>query len=129
MIATFSYFLSRCDMKKNLCLFFSTIKNCKKKTRSFIKLICSQSRINVIMLICMKMNYSFVIINLLSSRMCMTTRCFFFDFLFETLNTVRHTTKIKNSKNVNLKNHCILLLSCSLSNFLSITNRFRSSSE
>ena len=129
MTTMFNCFLSRYNIKKNLCLSSSTIKSCKKKTRLFIKLICSLSCINVMILNCIKMSCLLVIIYVLSSRIFITNRCFLSNSSFRSLDTVRYITKIENSKDVNLKNHCILFFLYNLSNFLSIIRRSRSSSE
>ena len=84
---------------------------------------------NVIISNCIEIEWLFVIVNLLSSRMFTTTRCFRVDFLLTFSKMIRYTTKTKKSKNVNFVAHFILFSRWSLSNFWSIINRSRSSSE
>ena len=94
-----------------------------------MKLICSQFLNNVMMSNCIEIEWLFVIVNLLSSRMFTITRYFRVDFLSTFLKMIRHITKTKKSKNVSFVDYFILFSRCNLSNFWSIIKRFRSSNE
>ena len=95
----------------------------------FMKLIYSQFLNKIIISNCIKIEWLFVIVNLLSSRIFIITRCFRVKFLSTFSKMIRHTTKTRKSKKMNFVDYFILFSRCNLSNFWSIINRFRSFNE